>query len=300
MPSAFVTDADGIGLASTNPRNIGMDLTFREYWQEAKAGRQHVSEILIGKTTGEPGVYFSRPVRDEDEQIVGVAVLKFDGEAIWEILDSVRTGETGFASLVDPNGILLAAPDRDNLFKSLGPLAAVQIAAIDPERRWGIATIDHLNLPELMAPLMSPAAAGSVEVDRRDVTDPFIVGFAPMASKPWTVGVVETRSEFDAPIKRLRRQQIGTVVGVAALAAIFALVQSRNLARPIRKLDEAAQRLADGDFDVRVTVNTHDEIARLARRFNAMAPRLAEQVKMRRGPQRRARGAEKPLAEEGP
>jgi sigma-B regulation protein RsbU (phosphoserine phosphatase) len=278
--SAFVTNADGIGLASTNPSNIGQDLTFRDYWNAARAGNAYVSDILIGKTTGEPGVYFARPVRDEDAEIVGVAVLKFDAEAIWRITDSVRTGDTGFASIVDEHGVILAAPNRDNIFKSLGPLSPEQIAAIDPDLRWGRPTIEHLNLPELMSPLLAPEAPGSMEVDRRDVIDPFIVGFAPMTLMPWTVGVVETRSEFDAPIRKLRQQQLLTVAGVAGLAAIFALIQSRNLARPIRDLDEAAQRLAEGDFDARVTVTSHDEIARLGRTFNAMAPRLAEQVKM--------------------
>ena len=63
LASAFIIDARGLGLASTNPRNIGQDLSFREYCRDALAGRAHVSEFLVGKTSGEAGVYFSSPVR---------------------------------------------------------------------------------------------------------------------------------------------------------------------------------------------------------------------------------------------
>lgn len=278
--SAFVTDAEGIGLASTNPQNIGMDLSFREYWQAARNGESHVSGILIGKTSGDPGIYFSQPVFDDELEIVGVAVLKFDGAAVWRLVGDVHTGKTGFATILDEHGILLASPRRENIFKSLGPLSPEQIAEIDPDRRWGKATIEHLGYPELMAPLRSPESTGSIQINRHGVADPFIVGYAPMSSMAWTVAVVETRSEFDAPIRQLKSQQIATVIGIALLAAIFALIQSRNLARPIRILDEAAQRLAAGDFDTRVKVSTRDEIGRLGRTFNALAPKLAEQVKM--------------------
>ena len=179
--SAFVTDAEGIGLASTNERNIGMDLTFRDYWQEARAGDAYVSGVLIGKTTGEPGIYFSQPVIDDELEVVGVAVLKFDGEAIWQLVGDVRTGLSGFATILDEHGILLAAPDRDNIFKSLGPLSRSKIEEIDPERRWGRTTIEHLGLPELMSEIVSPDATGSIRVNRHDVADPFIVGYAPMS-----------------------------------------------------------------------------------------------------------------------
>ena len=55
---------------------------------------------------------------------------------------------------------------------------------------------------------------------------------------------------------------IGVMIGSWALA--------RNLTRPISALDEAAQRLQRGE-EAKVTVNTHDELARLGNSFNTMA-----------------------------
>ncbi len=68
------------------------------------------------------------------------------------------------------------------------------------------------------------------------------------------------------------------LLDVLALVALIGLVLlsagswilARGVTRPISELDEAARRLTDGE-DVHVAVRTHDEIGRLAARFNLMA-----------------------------
>jgi EAL domain-containing protein (putative c-di-GMP-specific phosphodiesterase class I)/GGDEF domain-containing protein len=65
----------------------------------------------------------------------------------------------------------------------------------------------------------------------------------------------------------------GLIGAVLVAAASWAL--SRGLARPIAALDDAARRLQRGE-DVRVEVQTQDEIGRLADSFNLMASEIRD------------------------
>ena len=65
------------------------------------------------------------------------------------------------------------------------------------------------------------------------------------------------------------------VAGVALLLA-FAAYLGRSVAAPVRRVAAAADRLAAGDLSARVEVRGRDELARLARSFNAMADALQE------------------------
>ncbi len=71
-----------------------------------------------------------------------------------------------------------------------------------------------------------------------------------------------------------------TLVGVVALAATWIL--TRRIAGPIVELSEATQDLATGNFARRVPARGADEIAALARSFNAMAAALEHQQALRR------------------
>jgi len=69
------------------------------------------------------------------------------------------------------------------------------------------------------------------------------------------------------------------VILAGALATLFAIVMGYALAilfaRRIRRLDRAAARIADGDFDVPVSDPAPDELGQLARSFERMRLRLA-------------------------
>jgi signal transduction histidine kinase len=70
------------------------------------------------------------------------------------------------------------------------------------------------------------------------------------------------------------------------IAAAVALVMVRFLARgmtsPLREMAEATERMARGDYTLRVADSARDEIGALARAFNRMAAELAQTDRLRR------------------
>ena len=69
------------------------------------------------------------------------------------------------------------------------------------------------------------------------------------------------------------------VAGVVAVA--LAVVLTRRMARPIERLAEAADRIAEGDLSARVPEEGPAELRSLALAYNTMAERLAEQEAIR-------------------
>lgn len=71
-----------------------------------------------------------------------------------------------------------------------------------------------------------------------------------------------------------------SAIGVLALAATWML--TRRIAGPITELGDAARDLANGNLSRRVPTRGTDEVAQLARGFNAMAAGLERQQSLRR------------------
>ena len=284
VASVFLLDKAGACVASTNAENLGKDYAFRSYYREALGGAPYVSELLTGSTTSRPGLYFSQAVRDSQGATVGVVVLKLKGESLVSMVDSLRVGEQGRAFLVDEYGVVLSHTDRARLYHSLAPLPpeVLQLPVFD--RRFasvGLETIPSLGLEALARALVGASAAGHT-----DYTDAArvrrIVGFAPLKTRPWTVGVEVPDAEFSAPLARLARRTALSVGVVGLAVTVLALLLASGIVRPLLGLIHAAQAVERGELDgARVPVRSEDEVGMLSRAFNTMVAGLAERERER-------------------
>src|SRR4030065_938977 len=65
-------------------------------------------------------------------------------------------------------------------------------------------------------------------------------------------------------------------VGLILMASLF----SRYLSRPITDLKTAAEKIAKGDFDVRINPRSTDEVGMLSESFNSMAGSLKKEEEL--------------------
>ena len=71
------------------------------------------------------------------------------------------------------------------------------------------------------------------------------------------------------------------LAGVVLLVILIAVGSSRSVTEPIRQLTQAGQRLADGDFEARVVIDSGDELQELGDIFNRTGPQLKEREQMK-------------------
>jgi len=90
----------------------------------------------------------------------------------------------------------------------------------------------------------------------------------------WGIVVkVDTAEELEA-VTELRDTLTKLAVSLSAFAIVVGTLLGLYFARPIRQLAEVAQRIGDGELDLRANGNTEDEVGQLAASFNRMTEQL--------------------------
>ena len=95
------------------------------------------------------------------------------------------------------------------------------------------------------------------------------------------VALVTPVSRPGAPpgyVGQVLRVLLFTVLGAALAIGLFGALLARSITRPVEQLTLAAAGMAAGEYSQRVTVQTQDEIGRLANAFNEMAAALERDV----------------------
>ena len=85
-------------------------------------------------------------------------------------------------------------------------------------------------------------------------------------------------AETIQPIQTLQGRIFQTGLFITAGMVIFAFIISRTLSKPLIKLKNAANKIADGNFEVRTKITTKDEIGELSYAFDSMAQKLQESL----------------------
>jgi len=85
-------------------------------------------------------------------------------------------------------------------------------------------------------------------------------------------------TEVEKPIKILRDRIIQTGIAITITMGSITFLISKSISRPIIKLKNAANKIKDGNFDVRTNIQTKDEIGELSHTFDLMAQKLQESL----------------------
>ncbi|MBU0988255.1 MAG: HAMP domain-containing protein, partial [Proteobacteria bacterium] len=111
-------------------------------------------------------------------------------------------------------------------------------------------------------------------IDYRDRTVSAAFESLEIKGLDWIIVAKMDQAEILKPIRILRNQCliIGLLVGFGIVLADLLFVA--GIIRPLRRMQEAADRIAAGDYNLRLPVETRGEIGRLAEHFNRMAESL--------------------------
>ena len=98
----------------------------------------------------------------------------------------------------------------------------------------------------------------------------------PKGNPVWIAVFSESLKEVEENVALIKRQ-ILIAGGIALVLALIAgYYAARALSRRLSRLEDAAQKVADGDFATPIPVDSGDELGQLALTFNEMQRRLAD------------------------
>jgi methyl-accepting chemotaxis protein len=245
------------------------------YYQQTLAGNNIVSGVSVSPVTGHPSVFYGVPVRDQNQQIVGVILIHTNTAAFQQVVEH-GSNDNQAALLLDELGIVLnhGTDNSHYQYHTLVPLSLQQLTQIKTLHRFGdmVQQVDYIN-----ASGFADAFNQNKQVDSFIYTlsgTTYYAALVPVTGVPWRVVVTSPAAAFTGPVSAQTSRNLLLGLVVLAAAAGLGFLTARQLTRPLRALDHAAQAISAGDYDVRVPVYGHDELGEVARTVNTMVSRL--------------------------
>jgi len=183
---------------------------------------------------------------------VGAVIAEVNLKLIWDVISAIKVGKTGFAFVLDRPGRLIAHPDISLVLRGAEEATSRPFQAIR----------DAIG---------SAGSTTGRDINGRDVA----AAAAPVAGPDWTVVVQQPLSEAFGPIYSALKRTAAILAIGTVIAGLLAYALAHRMTEPIRRLEEGTERIRAGFFDHRITIETGDELQRLADSFNRMAADLS-------------------------
>ncbi len=263
----FVTDALGRVVATTNSK-VSYLHKETDWWKGAfhqGVGKPYIGNLVFDERLQAYMFSISVPVMDSLQyQATGVLHRVYDAKEFFApAIDRIRFGKTGHVMLIDSEGHVVSCPILHT---------GEQIA----DRQ--------------LIPLVTPLEPGWVlgPSDGHGGTSHSIIGFSALptmtrvmmdsTNTAWHLFVWQSSEELFAPVYHLRNWIIAFGVMSFVLLLLLGILVSRQVVRPLRRLQDAAKRIANRELTEPIVIKTGDEIEDLAEELNQMNAQLQASI----------------------
>ena len=106
------TNSQGMNIARNDDGKL-TDYSDRLWYQQAISGAPLTFQTLIGRTTGQPALVVSTPIKDKLDRVIGVAMFATDLDALTTQVHAAQVGQNGISYLVDANNQVVAHPNKE-------------------------------------------------------------------------------------------------------------------------------------------------------------------------------------------
>ena len=223
----------------------------------ARGGKTYFGPVYFRKET-EP--YMAIAMRAGRGDGAGVTAVEVNLKFIWEVIQRIKIGDTGFAYVVTKDGNLVAHPDISLVLQKTD-FSKLQQVVTATAARSAAAPDDELR-----------TSGEAHDTAGRAV----LTAWAKIEPLEWYVFVEQSSAEAYQPLYQLlARTGLLLLLGLALSVAVAVLMVGR-MVTPIRALREGAEAIGAGRLDQKIDVRTGDELQDLAEQFNRMAGELRE------------------------
>jgi len=256
-----VANVQGTVVASVGGE-LGENVGDQGYFARARRLRRPVRSKVHESSQGHPIVGVAVPIYDLRGQFSGCAlgVWELQGDRLGLPVADLRVGESGFAYLVDEFGTVLYHPKRD------------------------LVGADYEQHPAVAALLRGETGAQTMSIHQQTT----VVGYAPLPLRRltsffladetwdgWGLLTSQLWEDIVAPLRPYVRLMLVLLVLMITLPLAFLAVNSRRIVAPLQSLVAQAERVASGELESQVSIDSGpSEVRELGLAFNAMVRQL--------------------------
>lgn len=225
---------------------------------QAKEGQRYISPVYIDDVTSEPQVTIAVPVQNVLGDFQGVLVAELNLKFMWDLVDQIQIGETGYAYVVDNQGDLIAFGDTARVLRGE----------------------NVKQISEVQEFLKNPSQVSDITPEISEYTgllgEPVVGNYVPLGTPPWAVLTELPRDEAYRPITQSLLTSAAIILLFAILVGLAGNFLARRLSAPLIDLSNVATEISSGNLGLQAQVRGPAEIAQVASTFNTMTSRLRE------------------------
>lgn len=241
-------EVDTVNLSVTKSN---IPLADREYFKASMQGHEFVSDILASRTTGEPVIVISAPVKDREGNIQGVVFGSVKLATINKLISQFDTSQSGETGLISRKGYLLS----DSKYKE--KITKLEIKVDTDIVRKALA---GEPAPRLYTNYMGEEVYGAYQWIKEG---------------NWLVISEISKQEALYSYYRTLSMMLIILVSVILVMFFFMVRVSNHLLQPLRHLLEGVKNLKKGDYshqiDTQVLKTSPTEFQQLCKTFNQMS-----------------------------
>lgn len=258
---------------------LGFQYLFRHHTTAVKEQEMEQRAVKLAQTLSES----RQRLLDRQEKTKGMT--REEREKWWR---EYRRANNGRSNLRGSRGI-----DYYSLLRFLGSSAVEDVWIIDDEHNLSMSPRQgqrplfvYKDLPpaaeEIVRKVMKGEIAQSENFSKLLEVPTLTVG-APIRSKEGTVlGAVLVHaplSGMESAARQGMRIQLYSMLGALVLAALAAMFFAWRFTKPLKKMQETAEVMTEGDYNVRCGIRQADEIGDLGMALDSLGDRLLEASK---------------------
>lgn len=255
--TTYVADIDANVLFDSDLWVSGADydVTTRDWYQSVTDKKLIITEPYEDADTGNLVVTISTPVYDGDgTTVLGVTAVDISIDTLNATVGSYKLGDTGFAMLLTPSGQIMSHQDNEKVLKNVGEIG-------------------------LGSNMTDAFTAGKSEIITYAAGDEQYLGNCiTVGNVNWKLITAMPKSEFYINVNHTRTIILGIYAILLILVCIAIIIISNLIAQPIKKLNTAARRMADGDLDIQIDVRSKDEVGQLGDSLGQLTDKLKEYI----------------------
>lgn len=223
----------------------------RAYFKTALEGTTNVSDVVISRLTGNPEIVYATPIFNGNS-VVGVLIARRDGYVLSDITDTLGYGASGYAYMINENGMVVAHKDRERVKNQMNPIEQAET----DEALKDVATLFKKIIDD-------KAGVHQYTYNGKNL----IAAYQPVKGSHWTLVITADESEVLASIPKMRMSLYMMTLIVLLLSIVVVYVVGTNMAKPIIGIKKQAETIAALDLSKDVPdkfKNRKDEIGSLA------------------------------------
>ena len=237
----------------------------RDYVQKALSGEANVSDLIVSSVTGEIVLMYAHPIEDRG-RVVGALLGRREGTALSNITNTIGYGENGYAYMINDQGTMVAHPDSSRVMDQFNPIV---LSTEDPSLAPLAQVFERI--------IREHSGVDDYTFNGLDV----YAGYAPVRGTNWYLAVTADQSEVLGEVGNMTRAVFSVLIGALILSALATFLIGTSIARPLVRISDLADRIAD--LDIRENVDPkllgiQDETGKMARSLQSITEGLRRAI----------------------